>query len=732
MSTPPQLTQPTANLIQRLVGKIMNSNVGSAIANFPPVAWSVRLIARNLVRDRIGKALPKRVVAQRVAQSDLQATLNGIVIDVVEALGYVGAIVATYEPGDALPVRAFYADPAVASREQILEWEALVANYSPDRPVSLSNPDIARVYVHHDEYQENLGAKASKSQQTQRSNDMFSLFTPIAPDASRPFLSGIQEALGVREVIAVPFFLETMLNGETTRELVGNLFALGRHAISQRDERVLEAFGRQAAAAILSERRRLQIQVAQTMTFEIQTSLRDEQHILQHIVEGVVSNLGYAGAIVATYEPSGALPVRAFYVNPAVASIEQVLEWEAQVALFTPDHPISISNPNIARVYVDQAEYQDNLGVKAFKSGKPERSKELFSLFTPIISEASRPAIAGIQEALGVQEVIAVPFFLEHAVDGQINTELVGNLFALSTSRQVSSGEIELLQAFGQQAAAGLRNARLYHEVAEQRRIAEAKRQEAEEQRQIAEDRRQASEIFGKMAFGAAASVHALKNHIGVVRASLQVLSLIESFPEEQRRELLGQLGELSKPIFSNLDQVADILDNLHEPWRQSRDVPTDVNECVLYALRKVMPDHAHRVHIALAEGIPAISISPDMLREAFKVIIKNAAEAIAEKDQQGDIWLASCLRDDSTIEVTIRDNGIGIKPENLSRIFEMRWTTKRTGLGFGLFWAKDYIEGLGGRVEVESVWQEGTIARICIPTHARLLAVGAASTSEI
>jgi signal transduction histidine kinase len=108
------------------------------------------------------------------------------------------------------------------------------------------------------------------------------------------------------------------------------------------------------------------------------------------------------------------------------------------------------------------------------------------------------------------------------------------------------------------------------------------------------------------------------------------------------------------------------------------------------------------------------------MLREAFRVIIKNAAEAIAERDEPGDIWLASRLRDDATIEVTIRDNGIGIRPENLSKIFEMRWTTKSTGLGFGLFWAKDYIDGLGGHVEIESVWRTGTTARILIPTQAR------------
>jgi signal transduction histidine kinase len=134
---------------------------------------------------------------------------------------------------------------------------------------------------------------------------------------------------------------------------------------------------------------------------------------------------------------------------------------------------------------------------------------------------------------------------------------------------------------------------------------------------------------------------------------------------------------------------------------------------------------------MALAPDLPEINISPDMLREAFRVMIKNAAEAIAEKGEAGDIWLASCLRDDATIEVTIRDNGVGIKPENLSRIFEMRWTTKNTGLGFGLFWAKDYIEGLGGRVEVESVWQAGTTARITIPTHTRWLSVGATRSDQ-
>jgi signal transduction histidine kinase len=708
MSARPSLMGTVVSRAQSLIGKFVHSKFGAKVTNFPPIAWVLSTTTQYLVKQRLRPGIQLQRPTERIAYADLTSTLHGIVTDVVETLGYVGALVATYEPDDSLRQRVIYADPAVVSMEQILAWEAEVARLSPGRPVSLTNPDIARVYVSQPAYQDNLSVKAYTSGKPERSDDLFSLFTPIVAEEARPFVKGIQQALGVQEVITVPFFLETAINGSASRELVGNLFALSRNRISLNDERILAAFGRQAAAAILSERRRLQIQVAQTLTFEIQTSLRDEGQILQRIVAGVVSELGYVGAMVATHESGGALPVRAFDVDQTIISIDQILAWETEIARLSPDRPVSLTNPDIARVYVDQDEYQDNLSVKAYRSGKPERSDDLFSLFTPIVTESARPFVRGIQQALGVQEVIAVPFFLEQSTDGKITRELVGNLFAATRAKRFSSGEIELLQAFGQQAAAGLRNARLYRR---------------------AEDRRRASEIFGKMAFSAAASVHTLKNQVGVVRGNLQVLGLIDTFAEEQRRALLAQISQISQPIISNLDGMADILDSLHEPWRQLPDVPTDINECLEYARRKVIPALESWVHISLAPDLPAVKTSPDMMREVFKVLIKNATEAIAAKDEYGEIWLETCLNDDF-IAVVIRDTGIGIKPEHLHRIFEMRWTTKRTGLGFGLFWAFDYIEGLGGSITVESTWMQETTFNVQIPISqasalARMAAIG-------
>jgi signal transduction histidine kinase len=123
-------------------------------------------------------------------------------------------------------------------------------------------------------------------------------------------------------------------------------------------------------------------------------------------------------------------------------------------------------------------------------------------------------------------------------------------------------------------------------------------------------------------------------------------------------------------------------------------------------------------VVVDLANDLPKINTSPDMLTEAFKVLIKNANEAITENGSERRLSIKSHKLDSNTVEVVMRDNGIGIKREDLNKVFKMRWTTKSTGLGFGLFWTKDYIEGLGGSIALESIRGEGTTFTFLLPTQ--------------
>jgi signal transduction histidine kinase len=719
MSNDRSLVRPLIDALLPLAGRLARTEGAGRLANFPPIAWALRGVSSAFLR--LAGPLNGQVVAEdRVSGATLQDALDGIVRDVVESLGYLGAMVATYEKGDELAIRAVWFDPTVVTMERIREWERQVSQLTPNGPVSMTDPHVARVKIYDEAYAQNLSVLAARSGRPVVRDDLYSLFTPVAPPAAKPIIAGIQAALGVTQVIAVPFFLRTSQDADEQPEMVGNLFALKRGPISESDIRTLAAFGRRAAEAILNEHLKSQIKYVQELVYEIQKHLQDEEQILNMIVEGVVEKFGYVAAMVATYESNGALPLRAVYVDPALASLEQIQAWEQQVTQFSPDRPLSFTNPRVARVYLDRDEDAVNLSVIAARCGEPQMRDDIYSLLAPVVPPAAKPLIDAIQQKVGVYQVIAVPFFLESLSNRPEERTLVGNLFALTRSRHFTRSEIELLQLFGQQAAVGLRNAQMYRR---------------------SEHRRQTSEIFGKMAFSAAASIHALRNHVGGAKTTLQLLQMFErqtqddlSPPERTEIERLRQDTFAQIPAaLDRLNQTVQLLDTLHEPWRLIRNVPTDVNACLARGLARVLPIRDDWVHMALDPELPPIYTVSDMLTETFKVLIKNAVEAIESRyisartwpDQGSDslpepreLRIESRREDDTWIIVTIHDNGTGIRPEHVNDIFEMGWTTKETGLGFGLFWTKDYLEGLGGSIQVESVWQCGTTFRVRLPVR--------------
>ena len=72
-------------------------------------------------------------------------------------------------------------------------------------------------------------------------------------------------------------------------------------------------------------------------------------------------------------------------------------------------------------------------------------------------------------------------------------------------------------------------------------------------------------------------------------------------------------------------------------------------------------------------------------------------------------------------VVMTIKDNGVGIAAADLSRVFEAFFTTRSTvGTGIGLFVSKQFVEGHGGRIEIESRQDgkdHGTSVRVFLPT---------------
>jgi signal transduction histidine kinase len=264
----------------------------------------------------------------------------------------------------------------------------------------------------------------------------------------------------------------------------------------------------------------------------------------------------------------------------------------------------------------------------------------------------------------------------------------------------------------------------LFREVEELYSRSENQRQEIEELYQTAEEQRQVAEVFGKMAFSAAANVHALRNHMGAFRAFMQILAMVKDDPI-QLREMLDSTSRYVK----RLEDATAILDGLHEPWREVSDEYVSVNRALELALEKANDIHNldGRIEVieSLGEDLPKVRTSYEMLAEAFRIMIKNGMEAILEKHPEaklapastyvGKLHVTSCSVSSEMVEVVVQDDGVGILPENMSAMFRMRWSTKETGMGFGLFWLKDYVEGLNGRVEVDSEFGKGTTFRVLL-----------------
>lgn len=693
---------PTKDIASKgLLGQVLYSSLAGKLSRIPPFSWLTRWVAYRLARSQVANSNvpPKSEVVIR--ENSLQDALDGIVRDVVEILGFTGALVATFDDGEVLTVKASHFDPVIMSSEQIRRWEKQASDLV-NKPISLTNPAVARVYIHRKEYQKNLGVRAAQARRSIISNDLFDLFTPIAPDSIHEFIKGAQQALGIQQVITIPFFIKASSNVLTAEsagydeknkgEFVGSLFAIKQGEITSQDIQVLETFAQYVASFILSERRRLQVEIIEKLILDIQKSLSCEQDVLDSIVKGMVDDLGYVGAMVALYnEGNDALVVRAVYAGNNFTA-GQLHQWEQQISNLT-GKTLSLTNPEIARVHLNQDDHKNNLGVKAARTGNPVISRDMFNLFTPIVPDSSHGFITGIQNGLGINQVIAVPFFLETKhEDAALSNKLMGVLLAASRSHEIPTWEIDILNAFGKQAAAGIGNAVLYENL--------------QELYKRAEDRRKAAEIFGKMAFTASASVHALKNHLAVVKGNLQLLKLTS--PEN---------GTMTESALKRVNEMVTLIESFHEPAKLQTDTLVDVNACIHRAVERTVGIHTSWITMDLERDLHVQTL-PEILTEAFKVIIKNAEEALSDKsipEESRSLEITS-RREGDMIEISIKDNGIGIDRDNMEKIFELRYSTKESRLGFGLFWTKDFVEGLGGNITVESEVGKGTTFIIHLP----------------
>ncbi len=213
---------------------------------------------------------------------------------------------------------------------------------------------------------------------------------------------------------------------------------------------------------------------------------------------------------------------------------------------------------------------------------------------------------------------------------------------------------------------------------------------------------------LGRLATGVA---HELRNPIGIIK------TLVELMKEEYSQ--VSGIDEFTRAIDEQVDRQNLVIQELLDFGRPTK---VSTRECsvndllngVLSFSKAVLRKQKIKVHLNLQESMPTILADSEKLKQVFVNLIVNAAEAMPKG---GKLQITTSYSD-SHLVLLFTDTGEGIPQEEISRIFDPFYTTKKTGTGLGLSISYQYIKLHQGTMEVESTPGQGTSFTIKLPVE--------------
>jgi PAS domain S-box-containing protein len=225
------------------------------------------------------------------------------------------------------------------------------------------------------------------------------------------------------------------------------------------------------------------------------------------------------------------------------------------------------------------------------------------------------------------------------------------------------------------------------------------------------EDQLSQAEKLSSIGLLAAGVAHEVNTPLAVITSQAQML--MRQVPADDPSSRI--LDKITKQAF----RASEIVNNLLKFSRVSGSEYSDLdlNKLVRETVSLVEPmlrASMISVNAQLCPSLPLVHANPGKLQQVFMNLIMNARDAMP---RGGELNIATQC-ENSSIQIEISDNGVGIPPEHLSKIFDPFFTTKSTSRGTGLGLAVTYgiIREHSGKIEVQSTVGRGTSFRVELP----------------
>jgi signal transduction histidine kinase len=210
--------------------------------------------------------------------------------------------------------------------------------------------------------------------------------------------------------------------------------------------------------------------------------------------------------------------------------------------------------------------------------------------------------------------------------------------------------------------------------------------------------------LTGVLAAGVA---HDIRNPLSSLKMRAQLLQARAPSPDLQT-------------MLHDIDQVEIVVRGLLDLARPDdiRLKPAQLNDVVRQVLEHLALQLTHRkvtVSEVLAPGLPSVGLDSDRFRAALLNVLGNAMDAMPDG---GTLMVSTRLTSDQAfIVLDVCDDGTGVDPAILDRVFDPFVSSKREGVGLGLANTKATVERHGGSVRLAPRSPRGTCVTIALPT---------------
>jgi K+-sensing histidine kinase KdpD len=313
----------------------------------------------------------------------------------------------------------------------------------------------------------------------------------------------------------------------------------------------------------------------------------------------------------------------------------------------------------------------------------------------PCVLDDPAQCAIGQQVTRTVASVTCVPLLSDHEPLGMLAV-------AYSTPHRFAEEELTFLQALGQEAALAIRNARLYEH----------------EREQVARLRA----LEGLQASFASSVSHELRTPLTCIKASIELLGATADSLSEVQANLVHTIGQ----DVSRLEAlVTDLLEITRlEAGQVALSLqPADlvrIVERVVAALRPLIDRKGQTVRLHLPDSPGLVEADRRRIEQALTNILSNAVK-FTPKQGQIDICVTQVP---GRFQVCVADDGPGIPDQEQAHVFDKFYVVADgqglSGVGLGLYIARQMIELHGGRIWVESRLAEGSTFCFEIPTGPR------------